>query len=427
MKYRIVFSKRGERISRKATPRLRGRDTLSRYSRIQNDTLVEFAELFDFGPLYEPYSEPPPKTLRGRLSYTLGVIRQMLISFSHRVSKTAEKIAAEGQEIIEKRRAKRARKPKLPSLTPTLCGALCASVVVAALSFGVVIYKLVIEDYFGEYQNVTVPDFVGSVYPSGESFENSDFCLIDTNYVYSDLPEGTVISQLPAPNVTRRIYGDRNFCNVTLTVSLGKRSLTMNDYVSHTLRDALLELKNEAVKVKVERVYSDSVEAGRIISTSPEVGNIFPADQPVTLTVSLGKKQVYLTVPNICGLTESRAIAALDAAGLRHGEISYVSSKSPCGTVISQSHAAYSEVKEGELISFEVSAGAQYYERMIPDLYGLTIDEAREKLAEVGLVCGNIYAVANGAPSGTVISQSPLPQTPVSAGIVSVDIYVSSQ
>lgn len=427
MRYKIIFSKRSERTDRKGVPRLRGRDTLRRYLRANEDSLVEFAELFDFGPLYEPYSSPPPKTFLGRVRYNLDVIGQMLLSFSRRIGDTAESVAARGSEIIEKRRARRARRPKLPSLLPTLCGALCAAVTVALISSGFVIYKLVIEDYFGSYESVTVPDFVGSVYPSGDTFEGSDFCNISINYVYSEQPEGTVISQHPAPNVTRRVYSDRNLCNVSLTVSLGERTYTMNDYTAYPLRDALLELRNEAIKVSVKQVYSDTVEAGKIISTTPPLGNIFSAKETVTLTVSLGPKTVYVSVPSLYGLTESRAIAALSEAGLLLGETTYVRSSLPVGTVISQSHTAYTLVAEGEKISFTVSAGDRYSERLVPDLYGLSIEEARAALAEVGLVCGNIYAVANGAPSGTVIAQTPLPNTPVSAGVVSVDIYVSSR
>ena len=62
----------------------------------------------------------------------------------------------------------------------------------------------------------------------------------------------------------------------------------------------------------------------------------------------------------------------------------------------------------------------------MPDLYGLSIDEAKARLSSVGLVCGNVYAVSSGAAGGTVVAQSIVAGAPIPAGTVSVDIYVSS-
>ena len=62
----------------------------------------------------------------------------------------------------------------------------------------------------------------------------------------------------------------------------------------------------------------------------------------------------------------------------------------------------------------------------VPDLYGMSLEEAAEKLREFGLVIGNTYPVANAAPKGTVITQSPVAGTPLTSSTVSVDLYVSS-
>ena len=108
------------------------------------------------------------------------------------------------------------------------------------------------------------------------------------------------------------------------------------------------------------------------------------------------------------------------------GDVSYVQSQLPAGTVIAQSITAHSSLKEGSYVSFSVSAGIHFNEKKVPDLYGLTIDEARERLAEAGLVCGRIFAVENGSPAGIVIAQSPTADTPIGSGLTSVDLYVSS-
>ncbi len=424
MKYKIVsFRSTDEPRIIPVKLRLRGRNTLRVYSA---PTLapIGYSELFAFGYLYEPYSEicPPSLSRRAALKF-----RRFMARVNESMGRIAARAKSTALKVEEKIRQKRARRAALPSLLPAFLGALCAALAVAAISATAVIYRLFVADYFGFYENVTVPDLVGHSYPTDAAFSDIDYCNITVKYEYdSDIPEGTVISQTPSAGVVRRVYSHKSLCNVSLTVSLGEKFLTMNDYSSLSLRDAMLELKNEAVKVKVEESYSDTVEAGRIISTSPAVGETFSCDGTVILNVSLGPETVYVTVPSVTGLNEIRAEAMLKAAGLTVGSITYVSSEANAGIVIAQSHAAYSSAEEGSAVSLTISAGIKYNEKTMPDLYGLSIDAAKAKLAEFGLVCGNIYAVANGAPGGTVIAQSILPGAPIDAGTVSVDIYVSS-
>ena len=68
----------------------------------------------------------------------------------------------------------------------------------------------------------------------------------------------------------------------------------------------------------------------------------------------------------------------------------------------------------------------KYNEKKMPDLYGLSIEQAKSKLAEYGLVVGNIYSVSGSTSKGTVIAQSVLPESTINSSITSIDIYVSS-
>ena len=62
----------------------------------------------------------------------------------------------------------------------------------------------------------------------------------------------------------------------------------------------------------------------------------------------------------------------------------------------------------------------------MPSLYGLTLDEARERLADCGLVLGNVYAAPSYEKKGTVVAQSPSAGSVISSALVSVDVYVGS-
>ena len=431
MKYKITSARKADTpaLIRKRTFRLRGYNA-PRLRRISVNSPIDIPRLFEFGHMYDPYmgDTEPKKVKRVRKENRFfSTIRASAALSARWISAKTGTFADTVSRKLEDIRRRRALRPRLPSLLPAICGALCAVIAVAALSAGAVLYKLFLRDYFGRYELRYVPDFIGSSYPDSEVFSASEYCNLSISYEYSETaPEGQVISQTPSAGVGRRVYPDKSLCNVSIVVSLGERTFTMNDYSESSLRDAVLELKNESVKFSVIESYSDTVEAGRIISTSPAVGEIFSAEDTVTLNVSLGAKVVYVTVPNIFGLTEQRAEATLISSGLTVGSITYISSDLPEGTVISQSASAYSTEKEGTAVSFSVSVGNRYSQKTVPDLFGLTIAEAKAKLAEYGLVCGRIYAVGNGAPTGTVVAQSPLPGTPINSSIVSVDIYVSS-
>ena len=342
-------------------------------------------------------------------------------AFRCRVRKKIETIGSKARAA----RLARSTRPKKPSILPTLAGALCALFLVSALSFGAVIYKFFIKGHVSFYDSVSVPDLVGGIYPASET-DLSKFEL-EVNYVYDDSADfGVILEQTPPAGARRRVYRRGAPCKITLAVSLGEEKLTMRDYVSKDLREALLELKNQAVKVEISEVYSDIFAEGTVISTEPSVSESFSAGDKVKITVSLGKEIKYANVPDVCGLSEVKAAEILRAAGFEVGKIAYVSSDMAAGRVISQSVLPFSSLAEGSFVELEVSTGAMHSVKTVPDLLGLTVDEARERLAEVGLVIGRIYSIQNGDKKNTVLSQSVAAGEPIYSGTVSVDIYVGS-
>ena len=81
------------------------------------------------------------------------------------------------------------------------------------------------------------------------------------------------------------------------------------------------------------------------------------------------------------------------------------------GEVLSQVPLADSHLEPGETVTLVVSDGLPFAE--VPNLVGITIDEARIKLAEAGLRVGERRAVYDEtAPMRTVLTQIPAPETP---------------
>ena len=109
-------------------------------------------------------------------------------------------------------------------------------------------------------------------------------------------------------------------------------------------------------------------------------------------------------VPNVVGKQLSVATRLLEERHLRVSSSEVTNSDVPAGQVISQSPEAGESVKEQRMVHLVVSKGAG--DITIPDLQGMSFDQAREKLKALGLSIGRIsYANDTSKDDGVVISQ----------------------
>lgn len=113
-----------------------------------------------------------------------------------------------------------------------------------------------------------------------------------------------------------------------------------------------------------------------------------------------------ITVPNVVGKPVEVAETTLKKLDLKVSVDEIASDDVPAGQVISQTPAAGTNVKARRIIHLTVSKGGSAM--LIPDLKGLTLEQAKERLDKLGLTLG---AVENGndpdKPSDVIISQSP--------------------
>ena len=113
-----------------------------------------------------------------------------------------------------------------------------------------------------------------------------------------------------------------------------------------------------------------------------------------------------ISVPNVVGKPVEVAETTLKKLDLKVSVDEIASDDVPAGQVISQTPAAGTNVKARRIIHLTVSKGGSAM--LIPDLKGLTLEQAKERLDKMGLTLG---AVENGndpdKPSDVIISQSP--------------------
>lgn len=204
---------------------------------------------------------------------------------------------------------------------------------------------IVLGDYLGMTQDeVNASQQVGSgqISVTWEEEYNNDYAA---GYVYKQSP------------VAGRTV--REGQNVTLTVSLGTKYVTVPDMTNYMQTDATQQLKDLGVSVLVTQTVDESVAEGAVIRTDPAAGSQVAAGTTVVVYVSRPRVKTTTKVPSLVGMSVSDARTLLVQNHLGLGSETQQYSAQPEGTVLSQSPAAGSTVKLNSRINVVVSAGPE--------------------------------------------------------------------
>ena len=194
------------------------------------------------------------------------------------------------------------------------------------------------------------------------------------------IPAGIVISQSPRPG-TDAAPGTA----VDLQISNGPFAFTVPPVALLSEESAIAALAEAGiVNVEVELEYSAEVLEGFVIRTSPEEGRLVGRDDTLTLVVSQGPEPFSL--PDFVGMTVADAQqAALDLGLIFVLEedtepVTFASGLD--GLVAAQTPADGSEVVIGDEVRVRLG---KLIQREVPDLIGMTVEEAEAALADLGL------------------------------------------
>jgi membrane peptidoglycan carboxypeptidase len=130
-------------------------------------------------------------------------------------------------------------------------------------------------------------------------------------------------------------------------------------------------------------------------------------------------KAVFM--PDVVGMSISRAKRLLGEAGLKVRTVQDAASLEPAGMVVKQSSPADKPILQGSEVVLHVSAGQA---ATVPGLVDLPLDQAQALLAATGLSAEITQQPAD-APAGTVLSQDPAAGTVLTKGSI-VRLVVSS-
>jgi beta-lactam-binding protein with PASTA domain len=174
-----------------------------------------------------------------------------------------------------------------------------------------------------------------------------------------------------------------------------------------------LEQEGLTVSPDAKNEVRSDVNPGTVIGQTPAAGT--EVDPGTTVTLLLARGAQATRVPDVRGLTPSEAEQRLVAARLTLGNVA--PELDPKGTIASQVPVPGRRRSRGTAVNV-ILAGTEV---KVPDLSGLEIAKADQRLAEVGLTLGKQNPRPN--PNRPIVSQVPAPGQKRSTG-TAVDVFL---
>ena len=161
-------------------------------------------------------------------------------------------------------------------------------------------------------------------------------------------------------------------------------------------------LEDNHLRVSVSEVSNPDVPAGQVISQSPEANEQVKEQRTVHLVVSKGVGDI--TMPDITGMTLDQARSRLKNLGLVIGKISAGTDDSKeDGVILMQSPPGDSKVTKGATVDVTVNR-VKSKKVELPNLVGMTVKDAKDALASLGL---NAAISGAGDDTAVITQQSP--------------------
>ncbi|MCD5350484.1 Stk1 family PASTA domain-containing Ser/Thr kinase [Kineosporia mesophila] len=155
------------------------------------------------------------------------------------------------------------------------------------------------------------------------------------------------------------------------------------------------------IKTKSKKT-TDADKYGKVMEVDPNEGEEAAKDATITLTI--GKKPDSVTVPSLIGKSLSSAKSLLTAEKLTSTSSETKNSTSTtAGVVVSSDPASGDSVDPGTEVKLLISSAMV----TVPDnLIGMSYQEAKKALANVGLKASSRSTVSSGSTPGTVLDSS---------------------
>jgi serine/threonine protein kinase len=207
------------------------------------------------------------------------------------------------------------------------------------------------------YELIDVPSVIGLTLEDAKKtlFAKSESFNVTFKEEYSsEFEKGFVVQQYPLKGAEIAENAD-----IELIISAGPEPIEIPNVLNITEAEAKKKLETAGFVVVVEYAFNDEIEAGRVISSTPERLTPGVKGQTVTIVVSNGPEVVNVVVPDFLNMTQDAALNKLEELGLKRGFITNdYSDKYVAGNVMKQSQPVGASVPKGTAIDLTISLGS---------------------------------------------------------------------
>ncbi len=241
---------------------------------------------------------------------------------------------------------------------------------------------------------VEIPDLTGSEQAQAlNDLQSLGFIVGIENAADSSVPAGFVITTQPPANT---ITNPDTL--VTIIVSVGPEAFPIPYVVDLEVARGVYVIKESGFQVGQQlEINDDNIPRGFIISQNPIAGTKMSPDSTVDLVISAGPSLIEISDLSRKSIVD--AIQILETLGFEYEFIEEYSEDVSVGLVSHTIPRAGEQVTIDQVIQVIVSIGLKVE---VPDLIGLTYQEASNILQEIGLLPS-----ASGDTGGRVSEQNP--------------------
>jgi beta-lactam-binding protein with PASTA domain len=209
-------------------------------------------------------------------------------------------------------------------------------------------------------REVRVPKLTGLTPAIAERTANAEGLVlsVESRFYSPDIPQGRIVSQMPAPNATVR----RGW-KILVAESLGPQRAAIPNLTGQSLHAATINLRRRGLEVgNVATLHLEGRPPQTVVAQDPPANAEKMASPKIDLVVSAADNGPALVMPSFVGKPLAEAVPALERAGLVPGNglgsaaraKSVKAAKPLSGTVVKQVPAAGKKVAAGTIVYFDV-------------------------------------------------------------------------
>ena len=196
--------------------------------------------------------------------------------------------------------------------------------------------------------------------------------------------------------------------------ALLSKDLAVPRLIDVGMTEARQQIETKGLRFRIEDQRTDpTAPRGTVIWQDPPPGVVVPPNTQLTLILSEGPPDI--PVPDVASFPRALAERVLQAAGFAVGSVDTVPSSAEPGSVVQTRPGPGVGRPPRTAIELVISSGPA--ELSVPEVVGLPITEARDRIELSGLIVGATAGrVVAGKPGGLVIDQRPSGGTLLSRG-----------